>query len=474
MKTQWTEIRAQLEKELSFGDFKVWLAPLQGRVEYLDAQPRLFLSTKSNYVAAWIKEKLLSTIQRVSNTVVGTEVAIKIEVLAEQETSYTVEELATSLPTAPSVLATQAHEQALFPLEMVSTQSKQNEYYIQQMKNSHTFETFVVGSCNRLAHAAAQSIVHPNSPTEMLFLSSAPGLGKTHLTQALGKAMYHESTRKKLSMSYLTAEEFSSQFIQACRFKDVSSFKSRFKALDLLLLEDIHFLRDKEKTQEELLAIVNALQAKGGKVVFTSSFAPKEIRGLDVQLSSRFCSGFVASLEYPDYDTKKEMLVQKASLRNFTLPDHIADLFAEHLEGDVRLLESSLNNLILKAQTLDLPLTKDLAYSILAQVAPNNSELSLKELIMLVCSCYDINEAQLFSRSRKQDYVMARNTAFYLMRKYFPFTLQDIGSRFGRKHSTVSKAIVHVEEEMKRQSRLGSKLKHSIHAIESRATLLSA
>ncbi len=486
MKKQWSEILTQLQDEVPSGVFKVWLAPLQGSVEYLNSTtPTIRLIARSAYASNWVKDKLLDGIKRVSTSVLGAEPTIIVEIAEQNSVISSTVELAKNLPTAPSVLASTepvaptvnmraSNEQAVLPFTFQPVPLTPSKQYFDKLK--YSFNTFVVGPCNQLAHAAAKNILLPNTSTEMLFLSSAPGLGKTHITQALGKAMYTESKQNHLNMAYLTAEDFSSQFIQACRFKDsntIKEFKDRFSYLDLLLLEDIHILNGKTKTQEELLSIVKRMQDRGGKVVFTSSLAPKDLRGLDSHLTSRFCSGFVASLDYPDFDTKKDMLIQKAFYRNFTLPESVADVFAQQLDGDVRLLESSLNNLLLKAQTLNLPITPELAYSIIAQVAPQNPDNSLTELLALICSCFDITEQQLTSTSRKQDFVMARNTAFYLMRKHFALTMQDIGSKLGRRHSTVSKAVTQVEAELMKNSRIGIKLKNTINAIESRATFIN-
>ncbi len=476
MKTQWSQILTQLQNELSRGDFTVWIAPLDGFIDYTDElSPRLIIKAKSSYVANWVKSKYLSAIQRVCLAMLGTAPRIDFEVVSTSisqsptlaSTPKSPEQFVTELPTAPSVLA--SSEQLTLTAPGVSYSQTRN---CNLNKLKHSFDTFVVGECNHLAYAAANNILMPNTSLDMLFLSSKPGLGKTHLTQALGRAMHQKSSKEQLSMAYITGEEFSSQFIQACRFRDTATFRSRFKNLDLLLFEDVHILNGKEKTQEELLTIVKILQDNGAKVVFTSSLAVQDLKDLDSHLVSRFHSGFLTTLEAPDFDTKKNLLIKKAALRNLKLPAEVAELFAEKLHGDVRLLESSLNNLILKSQILNEPLTPELAYSVIAQVVPHAPENTLAEILSLVCSCYDVTEQQLTSRTRKKDYVMARNTAFYLMHKYSDLTLQKIGAHFGKQHSTVSKAISQVEEELSRNSRVGMQLSHSIRAIEAKATFI--
>ncbi len=467
MKTQWNEISTQLQIEFDRNIYNVWLAPLEGSIDYTNpSKAILTILANSSYVADWIQQKYLHKILSIVTRMLKTDVQIKVKV-KEKNTNYTPKNIVTQLPTAPAIIAS---EQPL-PVEMpiVNINIQKQEKTIQSWKNN--FENFTVGQSNQLAYAAAKEIISPNASTEMLFLSSATGLGKTHLAQALAKAMLEQSKVNNLSIAYLNSETFTSQFIQASQYKTLDTFKKRFQSLDLLLLEDVHFLHGKTKTQEELLNIVKHLQNEGKKVVFTSSFAPRELKDLDSSLTSRFCSGFLASIDYPDFDMKKAMLMQKAKLRNFILPEPVAEVFAKQLQGDIRVLESSLNTLMLHAKVSNKPLTPDVAYSILAQIAPQNAQLSLEELLSLVCSCYGITEEQMRSVSRKQNFVTARNTAYYLIRKHFPFTLADIGTHFAKKHSTVSKGITLVESELTKKSRIGTQFQQAIDAIEARFAL---
>ncbi len=476
----WLDIRLQLQDDLDSNVFNVWIAPLDGAVLYSSTtEVTLTLTARSEYASNWIQKKYLENILRVSSRVLGTQPEIKFTFSKEKQERLNIEQAVQELPTAPAIIASETEifqKKSIFdpeyalPRKVAQVVVSEQEKRIQNLK--HSFNTFVVGPSNQLALAAAKEITKDNSPTEMLFLSSAPGLGKTHLTQAIAKELQEKSiqtnSRNKANAAYLTAEEFFNQFSQACYHKNVSDFKRRFRELDLLVIEDVHIMQKMEKTQEELCAIIKHLQDNGKKVVFTSSLGLNDMQGLDAQLSSRFRSGFVASIQYPDFVTKKAMLMQKAQLRNFVLPENVASLFADRLEGDIRLLESSLNTLILRSQLLNEPVTEDIALSILSQIATTNSELSLDELVKIVCSCCGITQDQMKSSSRKQEYVTARNLAFYLIRKHFPYTLEDIGKHFDRKHSTVSKAISFVEAEISKKSRVGNQLLHTIHSIESR------
>jgi len=233
----------------------------------------------------------------------------------------------------------------------------------------------------------------------------------------------------------------------------------------------VHFLRGKDRTQEELLSTIKSLQAHGGRVVLTSSFAPRDLSGVDSQLVSRFCSGFVAGMERPNRDTRLHILQQKARSRCMVLPDKVAGLLADRVTGDVRLLEGCLHNLMLQASCSGHVITEEMAIDVIRAVAQNSPNLSLEDVVSLICRSFDLTPAQLSSKSRRQNLVVARNTAFFLLRKHTDMTLEEIGDRFNRKHSTVIKGITAVEREMSRRSALGGQIEHTVAMIERSAML---
>lgn len=330
----------------------------------------------------------------------------------------------------------------------------------------HAFESFVVGPTNNMAYAAARDMARTTAAVDMLFLSSGPGLGKTHLTQAVGHALCCLSNRANPRVEYLTAEEFSACFVRALRAREMDRFKERFRDLDLLLLEDVHFLQGKEKMQDEVLSTIKTLQRRGGRVVLTSSFAPRELKNVGSQLVSRFCSGFLAGIEKPDVETRRRILMEKAREREICLADPVADLLAEHLTGDIRQMESCVHTLILKGQLLGHDPTPDMAREILTQYAQENPLLDIDTIIRKICEGFALSPEQLRSRSRKQDHVLARNTIFYLARRHTPLSLQDIGDRFNRRHSTVLKGIAAVERELRRESSLGRQIASTLSLVE--------
>ncbi|MCH5277976.1 MAG: chromosomal replication initiator protein DnaA [Desulfovibrionaceae bacterium] len=483
MNATWSQILQQLRQSLPEGVVKVWLEPLSADVREAAGQPAAFadaawelvLTAPNDFAAAWVRDRLSQPILQAAAGLCGSAPVLTLLSAAPRggdgasapdgnaravlPRPLTLEELARSLPTKPAVLASRG--QLALPLP-----HQPRPLALPGWK--HSFDDFVVGPCNRLAHAAACTMLQnsASSQADILFLCSAPGLGKTHLAQAVGRALCQEADRRSVRVDYLTAEEFTTRFVQASRFGSMDEFKEHFRHLDMLLLEDVHFLRGKDKTQEELLSTIKALQDRGGRVVLTSSFAPRDLAGVDSQLVSRFCSGFVASMERPGRETRLDILLDKARRNAVILPDSVADMLAERVTGDVRLLESCVRNLALKARLLGCPVNEDMALEVIHSVASSHSELSLETVVELVCRSFQLSPALLASRSRRQDLVTARNTAFYLLRKHTDMTLEDIGRRFNRQHSTVLKGITGLEREMSRQSPLGRQIRHTVELIE--------
>ena len=331
-----------------------------------------------------------------------------------------------------------------------------------------SFEDFVVGPCNELACAASKGLCNDALAADHLFLSAGPGLGKTHLLHAIGRQLAQKSNRSRANIACLSAEEFSTRLVLAIKAREAARFKSEFReSVDVLLLEDIHFFQGKGKLQDELLMTLKALQARGCKVVLTSSFLPRELNEVDPQLVSCFASGFLALMDTPDFATREEIVRRKAKNLQVQVPDDVTGLLAERLTTDIRQLESCLNNLVLKARLLGQRITPELAWQVLENYAEQSSSPNVDRIVSFVCKTYGIEEPELRSKSRSQQTVLARNTAFYLCRKHTDLSLAAIGERLGRKHSTVLKGIINVEREINHQTPLGRQITSTINRLSS-------
>lgn len=492
MQEQWLEISRKLQESLDSGVYKVWIAPLHGEVR----GERLTLRAPNAFVANWLRTRLLTQVRDAAAAVLRVEPAkVSVDVLAgpqeaaAETTTNADEALAVSMPAAEGLEAGRGHRilttaasdsvpasgpavsaaasaaaqgpaQQYLPLGVASFSRPRSEW-------RHSFEDFVVGPSNNVAVAAAQDVCRSSGCVSTLFISAPPGLGKTHVSQAVGQTMYKAGLGSRVG--YLTAEDFAARFVSALRTREVDEFKARLRQLDVLLLEDVHFLRGKEKIQDMVLSVVKHLQEYGGRVVFTSTFSPRELQQVDSQLVSHFCSGIVSAISRPDEDMRREILERKARSWQVMLPGSVCDLLANRLQGDVRQLESCLNSLVFKARLLNCNLNTELALEVLSQYADVECGPDFDAIVRLVCESFGLTQKQLASPSRRQELVLARNTIYYLARKHTEMSLAEIGSRFNRRHTTVIKGISSVERELCKETRVGRQIARAVSLIERNA-----
>ena len=334
----------------------------------------------------------------------------------------------------------------------------------------YSFKDFVVGPSNELAFSAARSICRQQLVTDQFYVCSAPGLGKTHLLQAIGQELSTNGGPKqgRVRLAYLSAEDFACRMVMALKQREMENFKAGFRdGVDILLLEDIHFLQGKEKTQEELLATVKSLRSLGKKVVFTSSFLPKEMPKLDSLLASQFCDGFMAIIDKPDFATRMRILENKARVLQVQVPHDVNELFANSVHSDIRLLENCLQNLVIKARLMNQRINQSLAMEVLKNYAPTTPKPDLEKITAFICRSYNLSNETLRTKSRKKENVLARNTIFYLARKHTELSLKNIGEAFNRKHSSVIKGITQVEREISQQSTVGRQVDRLVQTLES-------
>ncbi len=453
MQEQWPLISEKLQKTLDFSVYKVWIAPLQASVE----QNTVRIVAPSHYAISRIKARLHEKICAAAAEVLQLSPQ-NIELSFEVADPKNFVRNTQATPEATSENEAR-HKQLALPVPTTNI--------LPLVRWRYDFNDFVVGPSNNLAVAAAQDICRQGGHVETLFVSAASGLGKTHLVHAIGQNLARENGRARVG--YLTAEDFTSHFVRASRSNSMDVFKNSLRDLDVLLLDDVHFFQGKEKTQNEALATIKSLQARGSRVVLTSSFTPRELHKLDEQLVSHFCSGLLAHMDKPTLDMRRSILAQKARIHQVLLPDSVADILVSHLENDVRQLESCLNNLIFKARCLKTEINIELAMDILTQYAKVRPNLDLEKIVSLVCESYGLIPSQLISRSRRKNCVHARSCIYFLARKHTDTSLQAIGERFNRNHTTVIKGISSIELELQRQTSHARQIANTIQLIERNA-----
>ncbi len=317
------------------------------------------------------------------------------------------------------------------------------------LRRGFTFDKFVVGGNNDFAYSAALSLAAKrNASNSALFLLSQTGMGKSHLSQAIGHHILAANPTD--NVYYVTAEDFTNEMVRSFKEGTIDSFKEKFRTqCDVLLLEDVHFLTGKERTQVELAMTLDYLFEADKKIIFSSCYLPGDIPKMNDQLRSRLSSGLISNIETPDFKTRFKILQNKSKECACHVPLEVTEFLAGELTENVRQLESGLIGVTAKSSLLGVPLDLGLAESVVKNIAQKKKSITIGSIKKLVCEAYKITEAEIVSKSRKQAVVRPRQMAMYLARKYTDQPLQAIGRSFNRYHATAIHAIGAVEKELK-------------------------
>lgn len=313
----------------------------------------------------------------------------------------------------------------------------------------YTFDNFIIGSFNELAHAAAMSVLkNPGRSYNPLFLYGPSGVGKTHLLQALGNELL--KTNPKYKVLYIPSEKFTNELITSLQNQEINKFKEKYKQIDLLIVDDIQFLSGKEKTQEEFFYIFKDLYEENKQIILSSDRPPKSINTLEDRLRSRFEGGMIADLGYPDYETRVAILKNKSNLLNIPIPDDILHFIANQHQRNIRELEGALNNINATIKLNPSALTiQQISKTLSNTTSPPRKIINYKHIIKTVSDFYDLTEKELLDKSRKQDVVKPRQITMFLLRQElkssFPFIGQKLG---GRDHTTVIHACNKIEKDI--------------------------
>ena len=321
-----------------------------------------------------------------------------------------------------------------------------------------TFDRFVVGAANQYAYSASKALAHGRElNTDSLYLLADSGLGKSHLSQAIGHHVLASNARS--NVFYLTAEDFTNEMIYSLKNKCIEDFKNKYRRrCDVLVLEEVHFLSGKEKVQAELSYTLDCLVEGGKKIVFTSARRPKDIPRLARTFASRLANSLISTIEPPDYATRLQIIEKKAEEHKLTAPKNVLELIADRLKKDVRQMESCLCSLSAKSRLLNRPIDVELAEESLADLVERRAGVDIEEIIGLICRHYQVTLDDLRSRSRKRNLVLPRNMGMYLSRTMTDLSLQAIGKHFGRNHSTVLYSINDIENRCRRDPKLKGQL----------------
>ncbi len=312
----------------------------------------------------------------------------------------------------------------------------------------YTFDTFVVGQENRVAHAGALAVA--NSPGQFynpLFIHGGVGLGKTHLLQAI--CLHILKHRPSARILYVSCEGFITQFTDAVQAGQMNDFRHRFRDVDVLVVDDIHFLAKMDKTQEEFFHTFNSLQQAGKQIILSSDAAPSDIPALEQRLVSRFKSGMVGEVQMPGYETRIQILKQKARIRGLEMPEEVVAFIANRISANIRELEGAIVRIQMQSIADTRPISLDLARLALDGMATPSAkaEITIHAIINSVVDYYGVKTTDLQSKRRQKSIAHPRQVCMYLARKYTRFSLEEIGGFFGgRDHTTVMHAVKAVDE----------------------------
>jgi chromosomal replication initiator protein len=317
------------------------------------------------------------------------------------------------------------------------------------LRKDFTFDQFVVGNNNDFAYSASLSLASRSQGLQnSLFLLSKTGMGKSHLSQAIGHYILSEHPSERVY--YMTAEDFSNEMIQAYRHDAINAFKSKYRReCDVLLLEDVHYLSGKERTQIELALTLDTLIESGKRIIFSSCYLPTQIPKLHDKLRSRLGCGLISAIDPPNFRTRVRILQKKAKLNGCHVPGDVVDYLASELSDDVRQLESGLIGVTAKSSLLGIPIDIPLAESVVKNIARWRKRITIDAIKKLVSKHYGVSVSDMVSSSRKQSIVRPRQIAIYLSRKYTDSPLQAIGRSFNRYHATALHSIGAVERGLK-------------------------
>ncbi len=374
---------------------------------------------------------------------------------------------AAGLPAHVDILGEGRSQGELFPGE--PTAAKRARMRFGTLVPRYTFESFVVGGSNQFAHAACKAVaMQPGNHYNPLFLYGGVGLGKTHLANAIGHETLERQSQARIA--YLSAETFMTQLINALRRDRMDEFKGMFRKIDVLILDDVQFLANRERTQEEFFHTFNALHEQRRQIVLTSDKVPKDITGLEERLRNRFEWGLIADIQPPDMETRVAILEKKAEIEGLDLSRDVAVFLASHIDSNVRELEGSLTRLSAVASLSKTLITVDFARTVLKDLLRDRRTITIEAIQASVCDHYSIRIGDLLSQKRTRDIVGPRQVAMYLSRKLTTSSYPAIGERFGnRDHSTVIHAFTTVTEKLAEDGALRSAIEQIEHRLQGKS-----
>lgn len=429
VKKLWDDALVTIELSITPANFKTWFRDTH--IVTLE-DGTVTLGVPSVFVRDWLADKfqsmMLKTLRELTPHVRSIEYAVIQRNDRKQESSR------------PQTV------NAALPLE---------EYYINKSDNlnpKYLFETFVIGPFNALAHAAAKTVSEkPGIAYNPLFIYGKTGHGKTHLIQAVGNQL--KRTGRKVF--YVTSERFTVDYFNSLQNGTANNFKDKYRQYDVLIMDDVQFLANKEKTQEELFHLFNALHDNNKQIVFSSDMHPALLSGLEERLLSRFAQGMIVDIPAPDMESRAAILRAKTAQHGLFLIDEVIDHLAHTIEGNIRELEGALNTIMCQSQLLGRTLSLDEVKQIIKNSTRPRKTLAVSDVVDKIARYFDVEPASIYEKTRRKEIVKPRQLIMYILREDFQVSYPAIGQKLGgRDHTTVIHSCEKIKNDLKGNSDL--------------------
>jgi len=453
-KQVWRAALGELQVSLSPANFETWLRD----TELVDVDEQRFrIAVPNGFAKDWLESRYRSLISQTLARIVGYSVQVEFVIGTSADGARDAD---ATPPAPPAQGGRSSGDRQHVRVEPTRVGGEGGTTFINPR---YTFSNFIVGSANRLAHAASLSVAErPGHAYNPLFLYGGVGLGKTHLMHAIGNQVIAKFPRKRVV--YATSEKFTNEFIASIQQGKIDEFRARYRRIDLLLIDDIQFIADKERTQEEFFHTFNAIHEDGKQIVLSSDRPPKAILTLEERLRSRFEWGLIADLTAPDLETRIAILRAKAEEGAVPITSDVIEFIARKVVSNIRELEGALNRIVAYASMGAMPIGIELAQAVLSNVLynPKKRQVTPEHIAKVVSEYYSVPMDALQGQKRDKAIVVPRQIAMFLMREETDVSLLRIGAELGgRDHSTV----LHACDKINREVAVNDELRREIAAV---------
>ncbi len=447
----------------------IWQAYLSGITPVSIEDGEIVLGVPNTLIRDRVESRFLGLIQDTVTGTVGRDLVVQLEVVGPSP--QTAEEVLASNRIEASMAPASAERVLAAPRRDSSYPSASGHLESPVLDPRYTFDTFVIASSNRFAHAAAQSVAEsPAQSYNPLFIYGDAGLGKTHLLHAIGNYVLENFSGRHVR--YLTTETYMNEFVDAIRTNATTAFKRRYRECDVLLIDDVQFMERKESLQEEFFHTFNSLYGASKQIVLTSDRPPKSIATLEDRLRSRFLSGLITIVQPPDLETRLAILQAKAEHEQVDVPDDVLDFIATHVKDNIRELEGALIRVTAFASLYRQPMSRELAEQVLSDIvsADQPRRITPQVILQATSETFGFSVEELCGPNRRRPLVTARQVSMYVFRELTDFSYPAIGREFGgRDHSTVMHAVDKIAGLMKERHQIYNQVTDLIVRIKSGA-----